>query len=84
MLSNTIPDCDACGFIKILPGNLEVMNIIEKYMMFFFDGMGNPNLHSIMLALEYEGLDDRPDIFDKLLFYIQQTIQVREEQRSKK
>jgi hypothetical protein len=83
-MSHTTPNCDECGYVKIIPENLEVMHLIEKYFMFFFDGMGNPSLQSIMLALEYEDMIDRRDIFDKIIFYLIEAIQVREEQRSKK
>jgi len=49
-----------------LPENVDTMLIIDKYINFFYDGMGGMKLDVIFLALQHEG---RLDLLEKVKIY---------------
>lgn len=68
-MSGKKPDCVRCGFIKVIPENFEVMDIVFNYGSFFFDGMGGVNLQNIKTIMDLEGKQDRMDLFSKVLTF---------------
>jgi len=65
-----MPDCIACGYETVIPENIEVIEIVDEYVQFMFDGFGSPNLIAIREVLEIEGLSDRIDLLKKIMLYV--------------
>ena len=71
--SNRNPDCIPCGYIIPLPENIEVMEIIDQYSNFMYEGMsGMPSFLAIMEILRFLKVSEREDIVLKLMIYTAQ------------
>ena len=68
--SNKKPDCVTCGFIKPISENIEVLEILDMYGNFMYDGMsGMPNFIFIIEILKREELSDRKDLLTKIMLF---------------
>jgi len=83
MFSGKKPDCNACGFVRIIPENFEVMHLIEKYLPFMMDGFsGGADIFKILKIMELENLEDRKDLLEKVLIYINSLTNIKSEKKS--
>ena len=76
-LTNGAPDCIKCGYRTTDPENIWFIELIFKYSMFFFDGMGGISLSNIYSILEQEDIEFE-DFMSKFIIYLQ----IREDKRS--
>lgn len=83
MFSGKMPNCKKCGFVKIIPENFEVMHVIEKYLPHMMDGFsGTPDIFKILKIMELEDLEERKDLLEKVLFYINCLTNIKHEPKS--
>jgi hypothetical protein len=81
MMSGKNPDCNACGFEKVIPENFEVMSLVETYMGLMVDGMGSINASGISKVFGWEEieLERQRHLLLKLLLYIGAALNARSE-----
>ena len=79
MLSGKKPNCIKCGWVPILPENYEVMEILLKYSSVMVDGMGAVNIQAVNQVLEWEGIEPKESIIQKILVYIFVSLRKRSE-----
>jgi len=58
------------------------MMLLDEYVVFMIDGMGSPNIVSILKILEVEGKDGREDILKKVLYYVINAVIERSRERA--
>jgi len=77
MFSGKKPDCKSCGFIKIIPDNFEIMNFLDQYLPYCFDGMGSINITNIVQFLKMEQIYTYKNV-KKSLFYLAEVLKNRQ------
>jgi hypothetical protein len=70
MFSKKKPDCIACGYVKVIPENYEVMDLISRYMNYFVDGMGGLNTNGILNIIDLENVSEKIKTIYKIQYYI--------------
>lgn len=79
MLSKKKPDCVKCGWVPVIPENFEVIELISKYANLMVDGMGAMSAQGIDKVLEWENLEYREDLIQKLIIYLTVSLKKRNE-----
>lgn len=80
-MSGKPPNCEECGYVTIIPGNFEVMHLIENYLGLMIDGMGSINSFGISKVFEWEEIDitKQQTILFKIMLYINIALKAQSE-----
>ena len=70
MFSGNKPDCVKCGFVIVIPENYETVNLLDRYINFFLDGMGSINTLGIDKVLDWEEITDKIPYAYKIQYYL--------------
>ena len=70
IFSGKKPDCIKCGFVIVTDGNLEVVDIIDRYPALLTDGMGGINTSAINIILGLEEVENKILFMYKIQLYL--------------